>query len=116
MNLTVYDTRVTDFASQRIYVQSNVPAHESTYPSKCIPMYLKSHVRTSQSQPCLVREPVRNVPNYEQSEKRTRLRCRKFRDLIQRHHPLIGICSHILPITPVLSSRKLFEFVGPIHY
>lgn len=53
-------------------------------------------------QPRLGRKPARNN---EQSVKRTRLFCA---DL---HHVLVHICSDILPITPMLHLKKLFEAV-----
>ena len=65
-------------------------------------------------QPSLGREPVQKVRNYEQSVKRTRLLCTKFHELIRLFHPGVSICSHILPIIPMLMlySRELFEFAS----
>ena len=67
--------------------------------------------------PSLGREPVQKVRNYEQSVKRTRLLCTKFHELIRLFHPAVSICSHILPIIPMLMlySRELFEFASLIQ-
>ena len=65
-------------------------------------------------QPSLGREPGQ-LRNYEQSVKRARLFCTKFHELIRRFHPPVSICSHILPIIPMLCSRELFEFASLIH-
>ena len=66
-------------------------------------------------QPCLGREPVRNVRNFQRSVKQTRLLCTKFHELIHLHHPLVRIRGHVLPILPAFYSRKLLKFVCPIH-
>ena len=66
-------------------------------------------------QPSLGREPVQKVRTYAQSVKRTWQLCAKFHELIRLLHPPVSICSHILPIIPMLHSRELFEFANPIH-
>ena len=58
-------------------------------------------------QPSLGRDPVQYVRNYEQSVKRTWLLCTKFHELIRLPHPSVSICSHILPIVPMLYPRAL---------
>ena len=52
----------------------------------------------AERQPCLGREPVRNVRNFEQRVEQTRLLCKEFHKFIHLHHPLVSIRRHI-PIT-----------------
>ena len=59
-------------------------------------------------QPTLGREPGRKVGKYKQPVRRIRLLCTKSDELVRLHHPPVRICSHLLPITPMLQSRKLF--------
>ena len=66
-------------------------------------------------QPCLGRELVVNVRNFEQSVKQTWLLCIKFHEVIHLHHPFARIRSHVLPIIPAFYSRKLLKFACPVH-
>ena len=43
--------------------------------------------------------------------RRIHVLCTKFDELVPLHHPPVSICSHLLPITPTLQSRNLFQFV-----
>ena len=65
----------------------------------------ESEVRMSKRQPCLGREPVRNVRNFKQSVKQARLLCTKFHELIHLHHPLVRIRSHCGRECAALSNR-----------
>ena len=47
--------------------------------------------------------------------KQNPLRCTEFHEFIHLHHPVVRICSDILPITPVFYSGKLFQFACPIY-
>ena len=47
--------------------------------------------------------------------KRTRLRCTKLHKIVHLYHPLLRVCSHVFPITPMFDSSKLFEFACPMH-
>ena len=53
--------------------------------------------------------------NYAQSLAQNPLLCAEYHEFILLHHPWVRIWSHILPITPVFHSRKLFQFACPIH-
>ena len=72
-------------------------------------------VRMPKRQPTLGREPGQKVRGYKQPVRRIRLLCTKFDEIVRLHHPPVSICSHLLPITPMLQSRKLFKFGRPIH-
>ena len=63
----------------------------------------------------LGREPGRKVGRYKQPVRRVRRLCIKFDELVRPHHPPVSICSHLIPITPMLQSRNLFKFGRPIH-
>ena len=69
--------------------------------------------RMPKSRPSLGREPVQKVRNHEQSVKRTRLLWTKFRELIRLLRPSASICSHILPIIPMLYSRTIAPICSP---
>ena len=75
----------------------------------------RSEVRMPKRQPCLGREPVPNVRNFEPSVKQTRLLCTEFSELIHLHHPLARMRSHVLPIIPAFYSRKLLKFACQVH-
>ena len=60
---------------------------------------LRSDVRIPKRQPSLGREPVR-----KQVWKKTRLLCKKLREIAHVYHPLLRVCSHICPIIPMLDS------------
>ncbi len=70
-------------------------------------------VRMPKKEPCLGRDPVQKMDNYEQFVKRTRQLCTTFHELSRLFHPPVSICSHIPSIIPTRYSTEFLEFACP---